>query len=86
MAFVIEVECRPGADGAPTPHALHFGQARVEVKALVDHWPGADHHYYKLLDEDGATYIVRHDLPSGLWELTLYESARGPAPQRGLPT
>jgi hypothetical protein len=78
MPFAIKVDCQPGQGGEPTPHTLHFGLATVAVKDLLDSWPGRDHHYFKLLGEDGATYIVRHDLPSGLWELAFYDRG-GPA-------
>lgn len=78
MPFPIKVDCLPGG-GEPTPHTLHFGQSSVAVKELVDGWGGRDHHYFKLLGEDGATYIVRHDQPSGLWELAFYDAGQGPA-------
>ena len=79
MPFPIEVDCRPGHGGEPTPHALRFGLASVAVKALADSWGGRDHHYFKLVGEDDATYIVRHDLPSGLWALVFYDSGQGRA-------
>jgi hypothetical protein len=79
MSFPIVVDCRPGHGGEPVPHALHFGLANVAVKALVDSWAGRDHCYFKLLGEDGATCIVRHDLPSGLWELAFYDRGQEPA-------
>ena len=73
MSFPIVVDCQPGHGGEPVPHALHFGLASVTVKAIVDSWAGRDHRYFKLLGEDGATYIVRHDLPSGMWELAFHD-------------
>lgn len=76
MPFAIEVDCQPGHAGEPVPHVLHFGQACLAVKALVDSWSGHDHHYFKLLGEDGATYIVRHDLPTDRWELVFYDSGK----------
>jgi hypothetical protein len=76
MSFPIEVDCQPGHGGEPTPHVLHFGSASVAVKDLVDSWSGQDHRYFKLLGEDGATYIVRHDFPSGRWELAFYDTGR----------
>ncbi len=78
MTFSIEVECRPGHGGEPTPHVLHFGRTRVAVTELVDNWPGREHHYFKLLGEDGATYIVRHDLSAECWELAFYDRGRAP--------
>ena len=51
----------------------------MAVKALVDSWAGRDHRSFKLLGEDGATYIVRHDLPAGLWELAFYDRGQEPA-------
>ncbi len=79
MPLAIDVECQPGHGGEPVPHVLRFGQTRVAVRDLVDSWSGRDHRYFKLLGEDGATYIVRHDLPSGLWELSFYDSGKGQA-------
>jgi len=76
MPFPIVVHCQPDHGGEPVPHELHFGLAHVAVKALVDRWHGRDHRYFKCLGEDGATYIVRHDLHSGLWELAFYDSGR----------
>lgn len=73
MSFPIVVDCLPGHGGDAVPHALHFGLASVAVKARVDNWEGRDHCYFKLLGEDGATYIVRHDLSSDLWELAFYD-------------
>ena len=79
MPCPIKVDCQPGHGGKPTPHALHFGRASVAVKDLLDSRDGWDHQYFKLLGEDGATYIVRHDMSSGLWELTFDDSTQGPA-------
>jgi len=79
MSFAVGVDCQPGQGGDPVPHVLHFGPTRVTVKALVDRWDGQDHRYFKLLGEDDATYIVRNDLPTGLWELAFYDSGPGPA-------
>jgi hypothetical protein len=73
MSFPIVMDCQPDHGGEPVPHALHFGLASVAVKTLMDSWAGRDHRYFKLLGEDGATYIVRHDLPSGLWELAFHD-------------
>jgi hypothetical protein len=50
--------------------------ASVAVKVVVDRWHGRDHRYFKLLGEDGAVYIVRHDLHAGLWELAFYDSGQ----------
>ena len=77
MTFTIRVDCQPGHGGEPTPYVLHFGAASVAVKRLVDNWRGRDHDYFKLLGDDGATYIVRHDLPADRWELTFYDSGMG---------
>jgi len=76
MPFPIVVDCQPDPGGEPIPHALHFGLARVAVKVLVARWHGRDHRYFKLLGEDGAVYIVRHDLHAGLWELAFYDSGQ----------
>lgn len=79
MSFPIVVDCQPGHGGELVPRALHFGLTSVAVEAFVDNWEGRDRRTFELLGDDGATYIVRHDLPSGLWELAFYDRGQGPA-------
>jgi hypothetical protein len=75
--FAIQVECYAGHRGEETPRALRLGDNRVEVVEVLDQWLAPDHRYFKLRGPEGETYIVRHDIVSQRWELTLFE--RGPA-------
>lgn len=75
----LTVHVAPALDalaGDDAPRCFFIGARRVEAEDVVDRWLAADHRYYKLLASDG-TYILRHDLPSGRWELTVYDSGRG---------
>lgn len=76
--LAIQVECYAGHRGEQTPRSLLLGDRRVEVAAVLDQWLAPDHRYFKLRGDDGDTYIVRHDVTSESWELTMFE--RGPAP------
>jgi hypothetical protein len=69
----IRVECYAGHRGEETPRALLIGERRVEVAELLDRWLAPDHRYFKLQGRDGGVYIVRHEVTSGTWELTMYE-------------
>ena len=72
-AFEVRVECYAGHRGEQTPRRLAFGARTVEVAEVVDAWLAPDHRYFKVRGDDGATYIVRHDVGSGRWELTLFD-------------
>ena len=69
----VTVECYAGHRGEETPRAVLLGERRIEVAALVDQWLAPDHRYFKFRDPAGDTYIVRHDVTTGTWELTMYE-------------
>ena len=71
----IEVECHAGYRGEETPLRLLVGDNPVEVMDVLDRWLAPDHRYFKCLGDDDATYIVRNDVRSGNWELTLYRVA-----------
>jgi hypothetical protein len=45
----------------------------IEVTEVLDAWLAPDHRYFKVRGENGACYIVRNDVESGLWELTMYD-------------
>jgi hypothetical protein len=72
----VQVECYAGHRGEETPRWLSFEGRAVELLEVLDCWLGIDHRYFKLLGEDGATYILRHDTARERWELTLYAAAR----------
>ncbi len=71
--LTIAVECYAGHRGEQTPRTLVLGDRRIEVSAVLDQWLAPDHRYFKLQGSDGDIYLVRHDVTSGLWELTMFQ-------------
>jgi hypothetical protein len=43
------------------------------VSAVLDRWLAPDHRYFKVEGDDGGTYILRHDVASGRWEMTMFD-------------
>jgi hypothetical protein len=72
--FSILVDCYAGHRGEQTPSALTLAGRRVELADVLDQWLAPDHRYFKMKSADGDTYIVRHDVASGEWELTMFKS------------
>lgn len=72
----LDVECYAGHRGEETPRSLVFGGKRIAVTEVLDSWLAPDHRYFKLLCEDGATYLVRHDPAAACWELVMFERSR----------
>jgi hypothetical protein len=60
-----------GTAGRPVRFAIR--DRLFQVSELVDTWYGPDHTYYKLVADDGNSYIIRHDLEEGAWELVQME-------------
>ncbi len=67
--FEIRVACYAGYRGEEEPRRLWFGDRAVEVAAILDRWLAPDHRYFKVLGDDGSTYIIRHDVHGEFWEL-----------------
>ncbi|HEX2478040.1 MAG TPA: hypothetical protein VHK45_02100 [Geminicoccaceae bacterium] len=74
--MLVRVECHAGHRGEATPRRLSFEGRAVELVEVLDCWLGVDHRYFKMLGDDGATYILRHDPARERWELTMYAAAR----------
>ncbi len=72
---VIRVECYAGHRGEETPRRFHLGERAIEVAEVLDQWLAPDHRYFKVRGGEGATYLLRHDVVSGRWELIMYERA-----------
>jgi hypothetical protein len=54
--------------------AFSIGTRRIMIREIVDRWPAAGYSYIKLLGDDGAQYILRHDEISHCWEMTLFQA------------
>jgi L-ascorbate metabolism protein UlaG (beta-lactamase superfamily) len=74
--LAVTVECYAGYRGDERPIRFHLGERSIEVADVVDRWLAPDHRYFKVRAVEGDTYILRHDLRSGHWELTMFERAR----------
>ncbi len=68
------VECYSGHRGEETPRRLIIGEQAIGVARVLDQWLAPDHRYFKVEGDNGSVYIVRHDMSSLEWELTLLNS------------
>lgn len=71
--LAIHVECYAGYRGEQEPQRLMLGERSVEVVEILDRWLAPEHRYFKVRGSDGATYVLRHDVISCEWELTMFE-------------
>jgi len=78
----LRVECYAGHRADEEPRRLFVGDRPVAVVEVLDRWLSPGHRYFKLRGDDGALYIVRHDVDQRLWELTLFD--RGDSAARRL--
>jgi hypothetical protein len=69
----ILVECYAGYRGEQTPRVIALGDRRVAVVEILDQWLAPEHRYFKLRVQDGDVYIVRQDVESDTWTLTMFE-------------
>jgi hypothetical protein len=76
----LHVETYAGYRAEESPRAFVLGRRRVEVVEVIDRWLALQHRYFKVRGDDGDIYILRYDVPSDIWELTLFSAggSRGP--------
>jgi hypothetical protein len=75
----IRVESYAGHRADEAPRAFVLGTRRITVAEELDRWLDPRHRYFKVRGDDGDTYILRYDVPTDTWELTLFSAgARGP--------
>jgi hypothetical protein len=74
--LAVGVECYAGHRGEQTPRTLILGDRRIGVAEVLDAWLAPNYRYFKLRGSDGDTYLVRHDVRSSMWELTMFRAER----------
>ena len=72
----IQVDCYAGYRGEETPRRIRMATYNIEVKKVLDQWLAPDHRYFKVIGDDDATYIIRHDTVKWEWELVFYRAAQ----------
>lgn len=72
----LRVECHAGYRGEETPRRFYIGNRGIDIVEVVDRWLAPEYRYFKVTGDDGGTYILRHDMESNRWALTLFD-ARG---------
>ena len=70
----LAVETARGTAADHEPRSFLLGAQRVVVVEIIDRWLSPTHSYFKVRTDDGSLYILRHDLPTGQWEMTLFRS------------
>lgn len=65
----IQVECYAGYRDEQEPLAFTLGGTRFAVIEIIDRWIAPGHRYFKVEADDGRVLLLRHDTPSGDWEL-----------------
>ena len=76
--MVVQVKCYSGYRGEELPREIRLATRTVAVREIVDRWLAPDHRYFKILGDDDATYIIRHEVKSWAWELTFYKDKTSP--------
>lgn len=73
----VRVECYAGYRGEEEPRRVEKTGVRFEVVEILDRWLDPTHRYFKVRANDGAIYLLRHDVDSGDWELTVQYRPQG---------
>ena len=68
----IRVESYAGFRGDQNPQRFFMGERKVEIEEVIDRWLEPEYGYFKVQGDDGGIYILRHDGPTGEWEMTLF--------------
>jgi hypothetical protein len=73
--MLITVQTYSGYKGDERPVSFSREGRNLNVVEVVDRWYDPDYNDFKVLADDGMTYLLRHDMNADTWEL---ESASGP--------
>ncbi len=70
----IRVICYAGYRGEESPTRFYLGERLVEIEDILDRWLDPERRYFKVKGDDGGTYILRHDVKTDKWDMTMYHS------------
>lgn len=72
-AIDVLVECYAGSRADEVPRRFSVFGKWLEVREEIDRWLSPDHRYFKVHASDDGTYVLRHNVPSDIWSLSVYK-------------
>ena len=63
----IDVEAYSGYKANERPVSFVQDDRRIAIREVMDRWYGQDHDYFKVIAEDGCTYLLKWHRPSDHW-------------------
>jgi hypothetical protein len=70
--MTVEVESYSGHKADERPMRFRLGDRWLGVVDVSDRWYDPEATYFRVIAEDGATYILRHDERAGVWTLEAF--------------
>ena len=68
----LRVECYAGYRAGQRPMRFILGERTLEVREIEDQWYSPDAMYFRVLADDGNTYVIRHDEAEDRWSLEAF--------------
>lgn len=68
----IKVECHAGYRGDQYPKRFILGEKVLEIREVADQWYSPSFRYFRVLADDDATYVLRHDEAHDVWTLEAF--------------
>jgi len=65
----IEVDAYSGYKASERPICFVLDDKKLEVKEILDRWYGQDHDYFKVVADDGLTYLLKWHRFLDIWFL-----------------
>lgn len=69
MKMRITVQTYAGYKGDERPVLFLWEGRKFQIMEIVDRWYDPDHNSFKVLADDGKTYLLQHDFNADDWEL-----------------
>ena len=72
--MVVNVESYAGFKADERPLRFQLGEKWIGIREVADRWYEPEAVYFKVLTEDGHTYILRHSQANGEWTLASFRA------------
>lgn len=72
---IVRVETYSGLKADERPLRLYLGDRTLEIAAVEDRWYSPGETYFRVLTEDGDSYVLRHTEAQDVWTLSAFRAA-----------